>query len=172
MIAHEHDADGGPRSSCGSAAGASRFSSEATPPPDVNPLEPLLKHLTELREYISYYLASSADSVKLSVRSALIKAVMGIVGLLAASAVVITAAVLLLTGMAHGLAVLFGNRLWAGELTTGVVVLAATAAGVYLGVSRLTKSSRRKTIEKYERRQDQQRAAFGHDVHQRAQQAR
>jgi len=121
-----------------------------------------------MREYVSYYLATSADSVKLSVRNAVLYAVLGGLGLVVGAAMLVTAAVLVLNGIADGLTRLLDGHAWAGQLITGVVVLALAALASWFGIKRLMNSSRQKTIDKYEHRLHQQRAAFGHDVHEQA----
>jgi len=152
-----------------SATTSSRFETDETSaPPAQNPLEPLLKSLGEMREYVSYYLTTSADSVKLSIRNAVLYGVLGLLGLIVGAALLVTAAVLVLQGIANGLTILFDGRAWAGQLTTGMVVLVLAALVTWFGLKRLMNSSRQKTIEKYEHRRNQQRAAFGHDVHDKA----
>jgi hypothetical protein len=161
--------DGGdPRAAEPNTAQASDDESATAEP---NPLAGLLSNLAELREYAALYLATHADSVKLSARQAVLKAAVGVIGLVAAVAIVATAGVLLVTGMANGIALLLGDRLWAGQLITAVVILSVLAGGAYAGLRIVLKSSRNRTVEKYERRHQQQRAAFGHDVRQRAQQS-
>lgn len=147
--------------------GSSRFGSKP-PENEPNPLQPLFKHLAEMREYVAYYLATSADSVKLSVRNAVLYAVLGCLGLIVGAALLVTAAVLTLDGIADGLTRLLDGHAWAAKLITGASVLALSALGAWLGLKSLMNSSRQKTIDKYEQRLQQQRAAFGHDVHEQA----
>jgi len=115
----------------------------------------LLSHLADLREQASLYAEATADRVKLTVRQAAVRAALGCLALLAGAAVVITAAVLTLNGVAGGIGALLGDRIWAGQLITGVLILAALAAGAWWGAHSLTDSSRRKTLKKYERRHAQ-----------------
>jgi hypothetical protein len=122
----------------------------------------------ELGEYVSYLLAAKLDGIKLAVRNAGIYAALGVVGLLAGGALVVTAVVLLCRGIAGGLGALFGGRLWLGELVTAVLVLALTGVGVWWVMGRMTKASRERMVKKYASRQQQQRARFGTDVHERS----
>ena len=124
--------------------------------------------LSELGEYAGYLLSAKLDGIKLSIRNAGIYAALGVVGLLAGGALVVTAAVLLLRGIAGGLGALFGGRLWLGELVTAIVFLALIGGGAVFVVSRMTKASRQRTVKKYDSRKQQQRARFGTDVCQRA----
>ncbi len=124
--------------------------------------------LAEIKEYASYFLAAKADALKLTVRNILVYAVLGVMALLMAGTAVIASVVLLLSGIAHGLGALFGGMYWLGDLVVGLVVLGAIAAGAVIGISMLTKSSRRSTVEKYESRKFAQHARFGQDVIDRA----
>src|SRR4051794_7065410 len=92
--------------------------------PAPHPLDPLLAHLADLREQASLYAEATADRVKLTVRQAAVRAALGCLALLAGAAVVVTAAVLMLNGIAGGIGALIGNRLWAGQLITGLGLLA------------------------------------------------
>src|SRR5687768_9217043 len=65
----------------------------------------------ELKEYASYYVAAKADGIKTSFRNLGLYAVLGIVGLMAGGAVVVTAAVLLLTGIAGAISAIFRSDL-------------------------------------------------------------
>jgi hypothetical protein len=125
--------------------------------------------LVEIREYVSFYLAAKADALKLSVRSAVFYAVLGVVGLIAASAAVVVAVTLLLIGIAHGLGALFGGHLWLGDLIVGIVILGVIALGAKMAVSKVFGSSRTKTVEKYESRKRVQRNRFGHDLNRQPQ---
>jgi len=147
------------RSSAADACGSS---------PADDPLKPLLRSLGELKEYIGYYLSSQGDAVQLKIRQGLLWAVLGIACGLVGLAALITSVVLLLDGVAEGLAILFGDRLWAGELVTGAAILILAAIAAYFVVARITKTSRQRIIQKYERRRQKQRVEFGRDVSQRA----
>ncbi len=129
-----------------------------------------VRRFAEIREYAGYLLATKIDSLRLGVRNALVMAVLGVLGLIAGAGLVVTAVVLVLRGISGGLALLIGT--WGADLVTGGVVLIALAIGVYVGVTRLTKASRLKMVQKYESRKLHQRSEYGHDVDDRAQQAK
>lgn len=122
--------------------------------------------LAEVREYVSFYIATKTDALKLTVRKAIFFAVVGILALLVAAGAVVTAVVMLLSGLARGLGAALGGRLWAGDLIVGFGVLAIIAVGAWIGASAMTGASRRRTVEKYESRKRDQRTRFGHDVEQ------
>jgi hypothetical protein len=124
--------------------------------------------LSELAEYVSYLIAAKVDGIKLTLRNVAIFAALGIVGLIAGGAMVVTSVVLLCYGVARGLGVLFGGRIWLGDLVTGILLLALIAGGTMFALKSIGKSSRERTAKKYAARQQQQRAKFGQDVRQRA----
>lgn len=133
-----------------------------------------LKHLgariSELGEYISYYLSAKVDGIKVTFRNLGIMAALGVVGLLAAGGFIVTLMVMLLRGIAGAIGAIFNpDRMWAGELITSILFLGLLAAGVIIGMKKLTKGSRERTAKKYAARQQQERSKFGTDVRQRAQ---
>jgi hypothetical protein len=136
--------------------------------PGQSPIEPLLKNLAALAEYFSYYLAVRADSLRLRMRRAVAWAIVAAIALLAACTVLVVAVVLLLAGMANGLAVLCGGRLWAGQLLVGFIVLFGAGLAIGIGSARQIRASLRQTRDKYEQWQSKQRAKFGEDVAARA----
>ncbi len=67
-------------------------------------LDQLLTQATELYTYTVYFVSAKADGIKLSVRQVVVWAVLGMLMLIAATSVIVTAIVLLLTGLAGALA--------------------------------------------------------------------
>ena len=129
------------------------------------------RDLGELKEYVSYFLAAKMDGIKASVRNLGLYAVLGMVGLIAGGAIIVTAAVLLLTGLAGAIGAIFDpDKPWVGQLVVGLLVLGGLAGGVVLFMKKLTKASRERTVKKYESRQRQQRVDYGHDVAERGRQ--
>ena len=132
----------------------------------------------ELKEYAFYYLAAKTDGIKASFRNLGLFAVLGIVGLMVAGATVVTATVLLLTGIAGAISAIFRSdytmpdRTWIGEITVGLLVLGGIGIGTMLFMKKFTAASRERTVKKYESRQQQQRVQYGHDVHERAEAAK
>jgi hypothetical protein len=161
----------------GSAATASAEQpSSAQPQPDKGPGPPhfegfqrLSQLVSEYKEYASYYLATKLDGMKASLRSAGIYAGLGIVGLIAFSALISTAVALFLVGAAMGLAHLFDPpKYWLGALSVGLGVLVLVGIGAAVGVSKANAGFRKATVEKYEQRKRWQRGQFGRDVEQAA----
>lgn len=135
-------------------------------PPD--PLAGLTRSLAELQEFAAVYVAARLDRIKLAARQALVWAVLGIAGGIVAIAALIAATVMLLEGMALALAELLGGRVWAGYLIVATVVLVAATTVVFAALGKIGRASRQKTIDKYERRRQAERATYGTDVAQRA----
>ena len=124
--------------------------------------------IAELRDYATYYVGAKWDGIKLTLRNVALYAALGIVGGIFGAAVLVTAAVMLLSGLAGALGALFGGRIWLGELIVSIVVLGGIGAATYFLLNRIIGTSRKKTIEKYEHARHQQQAHYGHDVHDRA----
>ncbi|MHB1033302.1 MAG: hypothetical protein ACYC35_05685 [Pirellulales bacterium] len=133
----------------------------------VGALGPFLQKLAELVEYASYYLAVQSDLLRRQARVLVLYVLFGLAGALVATVILAAAAVFLIQGVAGGLSALFGGRIWAGELATGVAVPAAAGLAAYLGWKKWMRTSCRSVREKYERRQQAQRARFGRDLHDR-----
>ncbi|HVC92962.1 MAG TPA: hypothetical protein VND64_04690 [Pirellulales bacterium] len=148
------------------AYGAREASGEAASKPPAP--DSLAKQLAELREHIAYYLSARADMANARLRSVVLRALFAAEAGLCISAAIVTAAVLLVVGVAEGLTVLCGDRPWAGKLAAGAMVLGAVWGATWFGKSSWERSARRKTTEKYARRRVKQWRRFGRDVRQRA----
>ncbi|MEX0714679.1 MAG: hypothetical protein WD278_20240 [Pirellulales bacterium] len=143
------------------------------PPRDQgDPLGRVVAHIKELQAYFQHHLAARVDSVGHSLRRAAFMAGLGAIGLVVLVGLLVSCVVLVLWGIAGGLALVFGEHAWAAYVVTGTVPLVCLAAGVYLFYSKWTKASRQRTLEKYEGRQQQQRRQFGHNVADRASRTR
>ena len=118
----------------------------------------------ELKEFASYYVGAKLDGIKVTVRNLGIYAGLGIVGLIAASAIITTAVVLLLGGLAWGIGDLLWDKYWLGALIVGLLVLGGLAGGIIFGMKKLTNTFRKQLVQKYENRQRDQRINFGEDV--------
>jgi hypothetical protein len=134
-----------------------------------HPLEPLLAHVKELRRHAGHYLQASADSFRLTIRQALLRGALGLLGAVIGVTVLVTSTVLLLNGAAGGLAAAFGGRAWAGQLTLGATVLLMIGLACWWGLRKVTESSRRKTAEKYERGHYEEQAHVDSDAPRRQQ---
>lgn len=121
--------------------------------------------LAELKEFASYYVAAKLDSYKVAVRNIGMYAALGILGLIAGSAVITTAAVLLLVGLAWAIGKPFDpDQPWVGAIVVGLLVLGGLAGGIIFFMKRMTNTSRKALVEKYDNRQRDERIQFGEDV--------
>jgi hypothetical protein len=90
------------------------------------------------------------------------------VAILGAAGAVVAAVTMISRGMAEGLTQLFGNRPWLGNLAAGVLLLSCTGLAVGGWVHWWNKTSRDRTIHKYEQRKRQQQAKHGRSVSEQA----
>jgi len=154
----------------GDAATTGRLADDPDAPAPEGTMREALARLRELQAYAQHYLAARVDLVKLSVRNAILWTVIGVIGLCIASTVLLTAAVLLVIGLAQAIAALCGGRMWAGNLIVGGFILIATVVGAWVAIRAVTKSSRTRTVKRYERRLQQERVTLdGADAQQRSQ---
>jgi len=138
-----------PASGSPGAAGYAGTTCDATSPPHgPHPLDPLLKDLAELRQHLSHYIAARADAAKLRMRTVVMYALLGLVGGLAGAVGLATAVVLLVSGISDGLTQLFGGRVWAGELTTGVLFLLLAGAAIWAATTNWKTTGQQRTIAK------------------------
>jgi hypothetical protein len=121
--------------------------------------------LGELKEFASYYVSAKLDAFKVTGRNLGIYAALGIVGLIAGGTIISTAAVLLLVGIAIAIGKPFDpDQPWVGAIVVGLLVLGGLAGGIIWFMKRLTNTSRKRVVEKYENRQRDQRIIYGEDV--------
>jgi hypothetical protein len=129
-------------------------------------------NLAELKEYTAYLLAAKKDAWMSGIKKIAIFAVLGFLGAIVGIAILATAGVLLANGIADAFTALFGGRLWAGELVAAVLLLGLVFGGGWFMMKKLTNSWRKATVDKYERRRQEQKARFGRDVKQAAREGR
>jgi hypothetical protein len=102
--------------------------------------------------YVAHYLAARTDAVKVKIRRAIFWIVAAILVLVATIAAVITGVILIFSGIADAMASVFGDRAWAGNLTTGILMLVIIALTTYGGMNSLLKYSYRQLKYNYDRR--------------------
>jgi hypothetical protein len=125
------------------------------------------ERFAEIREYASYYAATKTDALKTKITTLVIYAVLGIVAGIVGLAVLATAGVMLVRGIAGALGEAFG-RPWLGELVTALGLLMILAVGAFVGLKVVTGTFKKKLVAKYEQRHKEQRERFGADVFQRS----
>jgi hypothetical protein len=164
---HRTDASG---SASDHSARVDGFENGRAPP---HPLEGVLKQVREVVEYANFYVETRKDVFRATLRSLVLKAILGVLAAVVGVTVLVVASVYAMRGIALAVALLFDERLaFLGYLITGFAILIGIAVAVFFAIKSVTKTARKRTIEKYERRQQQQRERFGHSVTSRAQQLR
>ena len=111
--------------------------------PDV--LKRLPRQPRESRDYLSCYVAAKTDSTNGSVQHASRWMVFIAMGLVTGAGLIVIASWLMLSGIAEGLGLLFGDRSWLGNSVTGFLTLACLALGMYYTVVRRKRTSREHT---------------------------
>ena len=124
----------------------------------------LLERVPELAEYASYYAAVQADRLRVAAQKAGWRLALTACGSLVGVAVLATAAILVVVGLAGAVGHLFPAAPWAGQLIVGAVVLLVLAAVLGGARARATRRTRKRLIEKYAARQRDQLAKFGRNV--------
>jgi hypothetical protein len=87
-------------------------------------LKRFLRLFRQLVEELVRLMAVEARRVKFLMRNTVLMTIFGVLGFIALAGLVVMAGWLALSGMAQGLGVLFGDRLWAGDLAAGLLFLA------------------------------------------------
>lgn len=137
-------------------------------PSPAEALRRLQQQVGELQAYLTHFVSAKIDGLVLSARQLALWAALGIVGLMAALGLVVTAVVLVLVGAADGLALLFGGRWWLGALVVGGGTLGLFVLGIFIGIRTWQSKWRQQKVQQYDERQLQQYATFGHSVADRA----
>jgi hypothetical protein len=97
------------------------------------------------------YLTVRKDEAAAAARSLLLKAMLGTVAAVAGLVALATSIVQLLVGTAAGLAILFGDRLWLGQMVVGLGVLTIFVSATWIGFRLRTINARKEIARKYER---------------------
>lgn len=128
-----------------------------------------MKHLSELQAYAAQYLSVKVRSLKVSISGLVVYAALGVIGLLAGGAILVTSGALIVIGLAQALGQLLGGRMWAGNLIVGALILGACVLMVRVMVKKLFDVSRQATVNRHERTLKQQRVKlWGIDARQRS----
>ena len=127
----------------------------------------------EFTDYLSYYVSAKIDGLKATVRKIGVYAALGVVGLIVGLGVLATTGAILVLGISGAITALchalgWSVGPWFGNLITALLLLGGLAGGVFWFMGKITGSSRRATIDKYKGKVAEQRAKYGHDVHERA----
>ncbi|MGE3539625.1 MAG: hypothetical protein AB7N91_19615 [Candidatus Tectimicrobiota bacterium] len=137
-------------------------------PSPIEALQHLQQQLGELQAYATHFASAHVDKLLLSAQQVALWAALGVLALLGLGAILITALVLFLQGSAAGLGILLGSHPWLGQMIVGFAVVALLALATWIVTRSWQRQTRQKTVQKYEERQRQQEAAFGHSVAEQA----
>lgn len=145
-----------------------------------HPLDGLMKQIRELVEYANYYVETRKDVMRASVRSFAWKAALGVIAAVVGTTVLVLAAAYLLSGISAGIAWLvarifdgyYGDYLPLGQFITALFIFGSLVVAAYLGIKSLTRKARKRTMDKYGSRQNEQCSQFGHSVSMRAAEVR
>ena len=129
------------------------------------------RHFAEVKAYAGHYVSAKLDGVRSSLKSVVLYAALGVLGAIAGTAVLATASVLLVRGIAGGLTVLFRGHAWVAEMVTGIVLLMGILGTTYFMISKILGKSRAAAVAKYEAMNRDQKSQLGHNVHERANEA-
>jgi len=149
----------------GTRASTAPGEQEPSPP---EALRRLQQQIEELQAYFTHFVSAKVDGFLLSSRQLALWTALGIMGLIALAGLIITTIVLLLSGAAAGFGLLFGGRLWLGQVVVGGGLLSLLALGILVGMRIWQHRSRQQKVQQYDERQLQQHAAFGRSVADRA----
>lgn len=127
-------------------------------------LDEAIRHAAEARDYFTYWLAAEADRIKLRLRRAAMWAIVGLAALAIVVAIVMTAAGLLLVGIAELIGNLLGGHPWLGAIITGAGLLLVAGLAIALGLWSWQKSSFEAVRHRFAARRRRQRAKFGHSI--------
>jgi len=159
-----------PKNRClgGASAPEATDDLEQKAPTGSDPSELLPQQVRELAEYLLYYVSARTDGVKLSLRNVVFRVRLAALGFVAVSGLIVAASWCMLSGAAEGLAVLLGDRMWAGNIVAGFLVITGLGLGMSWLAAKRRRTSRERTTKKYENRQARQQADFGRNVSERA----
>src|SRR4051794_5420655 len=84
-----------------STSSSSRMPDGDVPPSPVDSFKSAGRYFAEFQSYLGHYLAAKSDQLKVSIRKLLMLVVLGLVGLVVGGAMLATAGILVLVGLAN-----------------------------------------------------------------------
>ena len=132
-----------------------------------NPIQDVLADLGELKTWGQHLLAAKLDGVKLKIRHLMFLALFAVVGLTTGAALMITGAVLLLSGLAEAVGTWLESP-WLGKVLVAAVFFAILIVAVLVVYRSVVNRFRTHLQKKYDALHARQRIHHGIDVEQRA----
>jgi hypothetical protein len=133
----------------------------------VEPYEPLLKAVAEWFSSVEHYWSARTDLVRVQVRKAVVAAVLAAITVASILVAIVASIWLLVSGIAAGLTEAWGGRIWAGNLTAGLLIPLVLIGWFLLRARRRSLVMHRRKVDQYERRREAHPEAFGRDFAQR-----
>jgi len=126
-------------------------SSERLPPSAKGPAaaERVCEDMRAMRAALELFIAVRRDQLKLALRRTFLWAVAIGLAIFVTAVLAATACVMVMVGMAGGVAELVGGRIWLGQLLTGLVFVGGGGGLAFVLVRIAQQRFRRKTLERY-----------------------
>lgn len=144
---------------------------EAGAGPENVPFRRLKHQAAELYEYARCYAEGKFALQAARARRGAIRIVVGAAFLLLVAAFAIACVVAVVDGLARLVGSALGDNLGWGKVVIGAGGLALIASAAWIAVAASERSSRKKAVQRYERRKQDQRQRFGRDIEAAALQA-
>jgi hypothetical protein len=134
------------------------------PPTGPDALAEALRRLAEAREFFVHLLVAEIGKFKLRLRQGAMWAIAGLTAVVLLLAILVSAAGLLLFGLAGWVGVLLGNRAWLGEIIVGGGILLLVILGLAWGLWAWQASASDAVRESFAARKARQKNRFGRSV--------
>ncbi len=122
----------------GSCATSSRLDMEGGASADKpDPVQEFRESLKSLSDAATEFGQARVDGIRVAARNVMLKVVLGVVGAVAGTVFIVVSMVLLLMGLAGGVARLFDAPLWAGYLVVGAVCVGAPITVLVMKVKKI-----------------------------------
>jgi hypothetical protein len=108
-----------------------------------------MRHCGEIFTGMQTLLALRAERRRLAVRRWVMAGAVVVLALLALVPLILGGVSSLVAGMNQGFTVLWGDRTWLGDLTTGIVILGGVALLAWAGAARLARNELARMVAKY-----------------------
>jgi len=117
----------------------------------------LWEQARELKALLADYRAAKSDGVKLSLRNLILGIAFAAMSCITVSGLLIIAGWFVMGGLVGGLSLLFGDRLWLGSVTTGLLAAALVLLAMRTILNTIKRASLERTHAEHERRNERQR---------------